>query len=220
MTNSPTSNPTVFPIAEATYDMIIVFYVVFCLLILACGVTYHRAKTHKNLTDLEMKMVMNDYNKLKPSEVTDEKIKEFQKRILAINKGDIYTDLEDNIISPISDSFVGRSVEKAIFHTSLGRILVNAEEEIDGSIRRTLEYIVALQCQGVFAYYVSKSLNPSQTLTTNLVIIFVIYFLFMLTSLMKKEFIRSKMGGDMNIVDKDEADLKLAKYAQTVESEP
>jgi hypothetical protein len=217
MTNSPTinptSNPTVYPANEPLYPIVITIYVVIALMLITCGTTIHRARTHKIVYDLKMKKLEQEYEAevATPEGVNNERRKFYETEIAKLMTSDIYKNLGDQFLSPITDSSLSKTVEKIIFHTSIGRILVNIEQKLDASLTRILEYLVSLTAAETFKFYVSKSSTPAQTITNNFLYIFLVYFFYMVISIMKEEFLRSKMGGDFNIVEKDASDKDLEK---------
>lgn len=215
-TRNPTSNPTIYPANEPLYPIIISVYVVIALFLIGCGTTIHRARNHKTVYDLKMKKLEQEYNNEINSEkgMNDARVKWYEEQVAKLNTSDVYKNIGDQLLSPIADSYMSKTIEKIVFHTSIGRILVNIEQKLDSSLLRILEYLVSLTAAETFKYYVSKSSTPAQTITTNFLYIFLIYFFYMLISIMKEEFLRSKMGGDFNIVEEDQADKEKKSFEQ------
>lgn len=216
-----TAQPTASPTQESNqtaYYVIILGYTIFMLFLLSCGATVYKSNNRREKFKLRLQVLREQYNEVdeklrnastKTSTVAEveawgkkkEKIKEETENLYT---RDFYADLGDHFIAPITESGVSRTMNKLLFHTSIGRVLVNIEAKLEQSILAVFQYMLSLQGMEVFKYYAAQSLFPQQAILAQFFGLMIGYVLFLLLNLMKEEFVRSRMGGDMSVYEKQD----------------
>lgn len=209
-TKAPTANPTVYPEGQSMIPIITAVYGFILIMLMSCGATMYKSNAKREIYFAKKKVLQSNYiselNALdrgnKEFDKVFKELKQKYKGLLAdLNRSDFYADIGDHFIAPIAESNPSRMLNKLFFHTSIGRILVNVEDRMENSIIRVLEYVLSLLAYANFQYYVSVSEFKSQTLTGQFVVIFIFSVLFQLFCIMKEEYVRSRMGGTMDVIE-------------------
>lgn len=206
-----TAQPTASPTQESNqtaYYVIILGYTVFMLFLLSCGATVYKSQNRREKFKLRLEYLREEYNKVYAMPEQDPIRNASLKKIVDETKNlytrDFYADLGDHFIAPITESGVSRTMNKLLFHTSIGRVLVNVEAKLEQSILAVFQYMLSLQGMEVFKYYAAQSLFPQQAILAQFFGLMIGYVLFLLLNLMKEEFVRSRMGGDMSVYEKQD----------------
>jgi len=219
-TAQPTVNPTVYPATQPLIPIITAVYGFIIIMLMSCGATMYKSNAKREIYFNKKKVLKENYKKeyesltapndavpgkQGSSSATKAEIDELNTRyktlLEELNQSDFYADIGDHFIAPISESSPSRMLNKIMFHTSVGRIMVNVEDRIENSIVRVLEYVLSLLAYANFQYYVSVSELKSQTLTAQFVVIFIFSVLFQLFCIMKEEYVRSRMGGTLDVIE-------------------
>jgi hypothetical protein len=217
-TAQPTVNPTVYPATQPLIPIITAVYGFIIIMLMSCGATMYKSNAKREIYFNKKKVLKENYKK-EYADLAGNKLATPDGKILAdsvefkelntryktlleeLNQSDFYADIGDHFIAPISESSPSRMLNKIMFHTSVGRIMVNVEDRIENSIVRVLEYVLSLLAYANFQYYVSVSELKSQTLTAQFVVIFIFSVLFQLFCIMKEEYVRSRMGGTLDVIE-------------------
>lgn len=217
-TAQPTANPTVYPATQPLIPIITAVYGFIIIMLMSCGATMYKSNAKREIYFNKKKVLKENYKK-EYADLAGNKLATPDGKILAdsmelkelntryktlleeLNQSDFYADIGDHFIAPISESSPSRMLNKIMFHTSVGRIMVNVEDRIENSIVRVLEYVLSLLAYANFQYYVSVSELKSQTLTAQFVVIFIFSVLFQLFCIMKEEYVRSRMGGTLDVIE-------------------
>ena len=217
-TAQPTANPTVYPATQPLIPIITAVYGFIIIMLMSCGATMYKSNAKREIYFNKKNVLKENYEeeykalrrKKTPLEVGKvfEDLPElaelntrYKTLLEELNQSDFYADIGDHFIAPISESSPSRMLNKIMFHTSVGRIMVNVEDRIENSIVRVLEYVLSLLAYANFQYYVSVSELKSQTLTAQFVVIFIFSVLFQLFCIMKEEYVRSRMGGTLDVIE-------------------
>lgn len=215
-TAQPTANPTVYPSSQPLIPIITAVYGFIIIMLMSCGATMYKSNAKREIYFNKKKVLKENYEKEykdlsadakrptqegKDSTEVVELNTRYKTMLEELNQSDFYADIGDHFIAPISESSPSRMLNKIMFHTSVGRIMVNVEDRIENSIVRVLEYVLSLLAYANFQYYVSVSELKSQTLTAQFVVIFIFSVLFQLFCIMKEEYVRSRMGGTLDVIE-------------------
>lgn len=208
-----TLSPTVAGDTNQTaYFLIILVYTCFMLFLLSCGATIYKSNNRREKFKLKHQILQKEYESKYDAFIKEEKPIEKQKiaeqlKVIAedVNKlysKDFYADLGDHFIAPITESKAASILNKLMFHTSIGRVLVNVESTLEKSILNIFQYMLSLQAVDVFRYYAARSAYPQQSMLAQFFGLLIGYVLFLLFNIMKEEYVRSRMGGDLSIIEK------------------
>lgn len=227
MTSSPTQSPTAES-NQSVYFLIIFAYTIFAFFLLSCGATVYKSTNRREQFKAKQEALSKAYNQndaaikgltsnlQNPDSKDDKRVKireqiteleqmqeNIRKEVDKLYSRDFYADLGDHFIAPISESGASKLMNKLLFHTSTGRVIVNLESNIEKTISGVFVYMLSLQGYAVFQFYAARSLFPQQTLLAQFFGLLIGVVLFQLLLLMKEEFVRSRMGGDMSIIEKN-----------------
>lgn len=193
-----------------TVIMISVFILII-LVNLCHGV--HRMKTHSKLATIYMRELKDLAGKTKLTKEETDYARQMSKYL----KQDNYAELANMLYDPLVNSRLGKTVDYAMFHTTMGRTTMQAQVELNVFFRMALGYFFGQQLSSFVNYVIDISDYKSQSRVTALVISATFCVLFIVGISQVNMYIETRMHHS-SIIDSDQVEEELKKIEVKVVS--